>query len=253
MRRLPPYRADLPFTYAFGRFAALEALKHVPDSVRKVVVHRGLPQHALARLEAASTTAGVALERDDATVERLRRKPTVACLAVVEKSGQHLAPDRDHITLVRPSHFGNVGSAMRSLVAFGFTDVAFVVPDDAPPVPAQDPWSPHVIRASVGLRFALRCQTFRDPAAYAAAFPSRATFVFDADGDVALDDARFVSPFSLWFGPEWPGPRGERAFRPGVGAVVRVRIPQDRRVESLNLAVAISIAAYRARRSSATT
>jgi RNA methyltransferase, TrmH family len=253
MRRLSPYRADLPFTYAFGRFAALEALTHVPNSVRRLVVHRDLPHHALARLEAASAAVGVALERDDATVERLRRKATVTCLAVVDKTGQRLAPDRDHVALVRPSHFGNVGSAMRSLVAFGFADVAFVAPDVAEPVPALDPWSPNVIRASVGLRFALRCQTFADPATYAASFPSHATFVFDADGAVALDDARFVSPFTLWFGPEWPGTRGERAFLPGAGDVVRVRIPQDRRVESLNLAVAISIAAYRARRSSATT
>ena len=41
--RLPPYRAELPFTYAFGRFAVLEALTHRPDDVTAVLWHARLP------------------------------------------------------------------------------------------------------------------------------------------------------------------------------------------------------------------
>lgn len=253
MRRLPLYRADLPFTYAFGRFAVLEAITFLPRAVRRVVTHGDLPREQVERLERACSDAHVPCERDDATVERLRRKATVLSFAVVEKVDQRLKPERDHVALVRPSHFGNVGSAMRSLVAFGFEDLAFVAPEHAGAPPTLDPWSPHVIRASVGLRFALRCEAFPDPAAYASAFPSHAAYVFDAAGDVALDDATFASPFTLWFGPEWPGGRGEHAPPHAVPDATRVRIPQDRRVESLNLAVAVSIAAYRARRLTAKT
>src|SRR5690606_36259436 len=149
--RLPPYRAELPFTYAFGRFAVLEALTHRPDDVTAVLWHARLPDTERERLLAAAARAGVAARRDDATVARLRRKESVHCLAVVAKREERLAEAADHVALVRPSHPGNVGSAIRSLVAFGFGDLALVAP-------AVDAWGPYVVRASVGLRFAVRCQ-----------------------------------------------------------------------------------------------
>lgn len=268
--RLPLYRADLPFTYAYGRFAVLEALTHLPHAVRQVILHGDLPSDERVRIEAACAASGAGsgapCVRDDATVERLRRNATVRCLAVVEKVEQRLSPGADHVALAHPSHFGNVGSAIRSLLAFGITDLALVDPayaDDAPRSDVDgssapratraavvDPWSPHVVRASVGLRFALRCQTFASPDAYAERFPDRRAYVFDASAATPLDAVRFQRPFTLWFGPEWPGRAGERADGPRAGAVTHVRIPQDGRVESLNLAVAVSIAVYRARQRS---
>lgn len=262
--KLPAYRADLPFTYAFGRFAVTEALTRRPEDVLEVLWHSAMPQALAAELVALAESSGVAARQDDATVARLRRKATVHCLAQVRKQSEFLNPDRDHVVLLNPSHPGNAGTAIRSLVAFGFKDLALIDP-------GIDPWGAYVVRASVGLRFALRCQTFGSLAEYVAVHApvggasqqvagdpkaptgavSRSVYVFDAEGDRQLDDVEFRSPFALVFGPEWS--ESSVADAPDwaadiAGASLSVRIPQSNQVESLNLATSVSIAAYRARR-----
>lgn len=237
-RALEPYRQDLPYTYAFGHFAAMEALRHRPAQVTAVLVHRDLPERWRHELLAAAERAGARVLHDDATVARLRRNEQVRCLAVVGKVHDAIDGANDHVVLAAPSHAGNVGSALRSLAAFGFEDVALIAP-------RVDPWSPHVARASVGMRFAVRCAAFRTAEDYLASFPRHSVYAFDASGETELSHARFRSPFALWFGPEWPG-AGTTAAVP---AAATVRIASRPLVESLNLAVAVSLATYRASRS----
>ena len=268
---LPAYRAELDFTYAFGRFAVIEALTRRPEDVTLVLWHGAMPPAHQAALTEAAAAAGVPMQRDDATVGRLRRKGNVHCLAQVRKRPEVLAPGNDHVLLLAPSHPGNVGTAIRSLVAFGFEDLALVTPQ-------LDPWGTYVVRASVGLRFALRCQVFATLDAYLADHAqsgARQLYLLDAAGEQELDAVEFRSPFTLLFGPEWrdrtaeasPVPTGPEAAVPAAAGsmpdglanepeaggatlipTVTVRIPQINRVESLNLATSVSIAAYRARR-----
>lgn len=233
---LEPYREELPYTYAFGHFAALEALTHRPGAVAAVLAHHDLPPRWRDALVAAADRAGKEVVWHDATVARLRRHAQVTCLAQVVKSADLVAPCADHIALVAPSHAGNVGSALRSLAGFGFDDVVLVAP-------RVDVWGPHVIRASVGLRFALRCQVVESVEGYLSAFAGRHHYLFSADGDTELRDARFGRPATLWFGPEWAADDGRAGAPPGAQGV---RIGTHARVESLNLAVAVSLAAYHA-------
>ena len=234
---LEPYKAGLPYTYAFGHFTALEALKHRPADVRAVLVHGALEPHWRRELERSAERAGVPCERDDAGVARLRRHDQVRCLAVVSKALDAVLPERDHAVLVAAGQAGNVGSALRSLAAFGIDDVVMVAPK-------VDAWSPHVLRASVGMRFAMRCQALARPADYLAAHPNHRVYSFSASGDAELGSVEFRSPFALWFGPEWPGAGAPDEPPPGLS----VRIASRPLVESLNLAVAVSLAAYAAGR-----
>lgn len=236
---LAPYTAGAPHTYAFGHFAALAALAHRPAAVTAVVAHHDLPEGWRAALVAAAREAGLEVRWDDAAVRRLRRHEQVLCLAVVAKAEDVVAPDADHVVLVAPSHAGNVGSALRSLAAFGFDDVVLVAP-------RVDAWSPHVVRASVGMRFALRCQVVASTADYLGALRGTAPrrhYCLVASGATELRDATFARPASLWFGPEWGAGAAAHAVPP---EAARVRIDTHPRVESLNLAVAVSLAAYHA-------
>lgn len=264
--KLPPYRAELGYTYAFGRFAVAEAVTHRPADVRLVLWHSAMPGEDLARLREQVMSAGLTFERDDATVARLRRKATVHCLAQVSKRAEELDPSSDHVVLVNASHPGNVGTAIRSLVAFGFRDLALVTePRNAPVAerrsaaePAHepsgvDPWGAYVVRASVGLRFALRCQSFPSLASYLAQHGrGRQLYLLDADGERELPTVEFVGPFALVFGPEWQDASHTPSWTAGVKVPdesISVKIPIHRQVESLNLATSVSIAAYQARRS----
>lgn len=243
-RSLKPYSAGAPHTYAFGKFAALEALTRRPADVTLVLWHGAMPPGELEGLLGAAERASVRAERNDHVVARLRRKANVYCLAVVTKRQERLDPATDHVVLVGPSHPGNLGTAMRSLAAFGYADVALVSP-------RVDPWGAHVVRASVGLRFALACAEYGSLAAYAAAHPGRTLTLLDPRGEEPLDEVAFGRPHSLLFGPEWQEGGGGTLITdlpPAVAQRLRtVRIPQSGGVESLNLAVAISITAYRAR------
>lgn len=235
-RPLPYDRAD-PTTHAFGRFAVLAALEHRPRAVRLVLVHSELPVSWRTRLEEAAARSGTEFRQDDATVARLRRHGQVLCLALVGKEQDRVEARRTHVVLLGPSHAGNVGSALRSLVAFGLRDVVLIRPQ-------VDAWGPHVVRASVGMRFALRCEEFVSPEEYVAEHPDRRHYVFSAAADTELREVRFEEPASLWFGPEWVEGGIERVPLP---PATSVRIDMDPQVESLNLSTAVSLVAYIAR------
>lgn len=233
--QLQGYRRDLPYSYSVGYFATLELLRHRPERARRVLVHGRLAAGRRAELERACDAAGLPLEEDDALVERLRRKGDVRALGVFDKYEEALEPARDHLVLVRPSQVGNVGTVVRTMLAFGLRDLALIAPQ-------VDPWSPHVVRASIGARFGVACETLADFAAYRARYPHH-PYPFASTGARPLEEVDFRSPWALVFGPEWPGlePAVARQGTP-------VRIPQGDEVESLNLAVAAGIALYRATR-----
>ena len=129
---------------------------------------------------------------------------------------------------------GNAGTAMRSLLGFGIKDVAVVRP-------CVDVFDPHVLRASMGAFFKLRVRTFDTFDAYRAAYPDRALYPFMLDGAQPLDAvaAGAKPPFSLIFGNEQTGLPSSFSE---IGQ--SVFIPQSDEIDSLNLAVAVSIGAY---------
>lgn len=232
---LPRYRASLPYGWVLGDFPVRELLRHAPGAALEVRWHGALPSDRRRRLEAACADAVVPFRRDDAVIEAKRSKGTALALGCFAKRERSLASERDQLVLVAPSDPGNLGTMLRSALAFGLEDVAIV--GDA------DPWSPHVARASLGALFALRLARFPTLAAYRAALPSRDVWLLDGSAEVTVDDVRpDGGPVSLVAGPEWPGLGREAAVH---GRTVRIAI--DRRVESLNVAVAVGIALHRLR------
>lgn len=232
--RYPRYRQALEHSYAFGHFATRELLRVRPQWTREVVFHGRLAAERRRELEALCALHDLPWRRDDAALEGLAHRGDVGVMALFDKVPGHLDGGRDHLLLVRPRQFGNLGTVMRSMLAFGFLDLALVEP-------TVDPFSPHVVRASVGALFSLETVRFPDLDSYRRAF-GHALYPFAAGAERTLDAVRFRSPFALVFGPEWPGLPAEV-----LSAGTPVAIPQEAGVESLNLAVATSIALYCAR------
>ena len=230
---LPRYRRALPHAWVVGDFAVHELLRHAPEGALEVRWHGALDPDRLHRLAAACDAADVPLRRDDATLEHARSKANAHVLAVFEKRDAALAQDRDHLVLVAPRDPGNLGTILRTALAFGVEDVA-VVGDG-------DPWSPHVSRASLGAAFALRIARAPDLTTYRRSAPRHALWLLDGEGDATLEGlAHATPPRALVAGPEWPGLSAEDR---ALGRTVR--IDHDRRVESLNVAGAVGIALQR--------
>lgn len=239
--KLPPWMSNqyrnyhhrLPHTYAFGHFAAEAMLLARPHLARELLLHSQLADNWVARLHAAAEQHGVHVRVSDHAVERVRKNATVHAVLVLEKETDELS-DKTHVVLAGASHYGNVGTIIRTMVAFGFLDLALV---HSP----LDAWNPHVLRASVGLRGNVRVASFKTLHEYQEAYREHAyvqlhTHHAEPFTSVALPAA----PCAIVFGPEWPSNEAltaELAELPGL----RVRIEQSNAAESLNVATAAAI------------
>jgi len=222
-------------THAVGLWPALEALRHRPRIVRRVVCHPRLPASERAEVTAAATAVGVPVVEDAARVRGLRRHGAAWVVTELEPEDDVLRADLDHLVLVRPAQAGNVGAAMRAALGFGVRDVALI---DA----RVDPWSPHLLRASQGARFALRARAWPDWRGYRRAHAAHAVvaLVPPTAGEPLPLPALVPPPLAAWtFGPEGGGLPAE-----ALAGAVAATIPQDRALESHNLAVAVGVALY---------
>mgnify|MGYP002779716567 CR=1 FL=1 len=237
--QLRGYRRSLETSYALGDFAALELLRHRPAHARRLYLSASLKPERRDELGRLAAHHGVPCAQDDALIARFAHRGGVNALAVFAKYPMRLAPEADHLVLLEPQDPGNLGSILRTAAAFACPQVALV--GERP-----DPFNPHVVRASIGACFLVESEVFPDLASYRARFPRTLHPVLQA-GATPLPEARFARPSSLLFGSEWPGlPPAAARLGPSFG------IPQDERVESLNLAAAVAVALYERRRSSYT-
>ena len=234
-RQLKRYDKDLEYSYTFGVFPTLELLTHRPERVRQVVAHsKGARGEGLTLVAERCAALGVPYETNDRAVERLAHKGNVYVFGVFEKYAALPSKTENHVLLVNPSDNGNLGTIARTMLAFGFRDVALLEP-------ATDLFNPHVVRASMGATFALRFGYYSSLGAYREAF-THTLYPFMLDAPHRLGEVAFRPPYALTFGPEGAGLPPDYAAL-GEGVV----IPQSPLVESLNLGVAVGVALYEAR------
>lgn len=233
--RLKKYEREAPHAYSFGVFPTLELLRFQPARVREVLVNAsGERNEGIAKLRAACQSAQVLFTVDDKLVERLSPKENTYAIGVFEKYQPQLEADSDHVVLVSPSDMGNLGTTLRSLLGFGFRNLALVKP-------AADLFDPRVIRASMGALFQVNFTYFDSFESYRNTFRTHHLYPFMTDGAVQLGDVVFQSPFALVFGNE---SSGLPASFHDLGT--SVSIAHTPAIDSLNLSVAIAIGLYEA-------
>jgi TrmH family RNA methyltransferase len=230
--RLKRYKKDFDYSYAFGVFPALELLTHRPQDCIGVILHpRGDTNRGVAKIRAICEAIRIPFGVQEKTLARIGARENDYAAAIFEKTAPPLDPSANHIALVKPANPGNLGTIIRTALAFNFRDLAVIQP-------AADIFHPDVVRASMGALFQLRFEHFSDFGAYREAYP-RNFYPLMTDGETPLPKARFKTPFGLVFGPENAGL--PESFRT-VGTALR--IPQSDAVDSLNLAIAVGITLY---------
>jgi len=160
------------------------------------------------------------------------------CLAVARRpvvdTAAMLARPARLIVLEDPRHLGNTGAVIRVAAAAGLAGV-IVVGD-------SDPWHATVVRAAAGLHFAVDVVHVRDlPALDGLLYGSpRPVVALDPDG-TALTEADVPPDAVVVLGTERHGLSEGLRSR----AALRVAIPMQDGVSSLNLATAAAVLAYR--------
>ena len=235
MPKLEPYSRKLDYSYALGVFPALMLMEAQPQRALRLLLHPdGLKNEGVVKLREMCAAQGVREEMAERVLRRESKKDNCFAALVFEKFDSDLDPTACHAVLCQISDSGNLGTAMRSLLGFGIRDVALIRP-------CVDVFEPHALRASMGAFYKLRVHTYDSFADYRAAHPDRPLFPFMLDGAIPLNEAARGAkpPFSLVFGNAQAGLPPEFAQ---LGE--SVMIPQSSEIDSLNLAVAVSVGSY---------
>lgn len=235
MPKLEPYSRKLDYSYQLGVFPALMLLEARPECAQRLLLHpQGLENEGVVKLRAKCAELGVREEMAERVLRRESKKDNCFAGLVFKKYDCALDPARNHAVLCQISDAGNAGTAMRSLLGFGIRDVAVVKP-------CVDVFDPHVLRASMGAFFKLRVRVYETFEDYRAEHPERPLYPFMLDGARPLNAvaAEARPPFSLIFGNEQTG-LPARFAQLGQS----VLIPQSDEIDSLNLAVAVSVGTY---------
>ncbi len=216
-------------SYTLGAFPTMELVGRRPYDVVAVALHSRFRMTK----EAEEILSPVAdkVYVSDRDVERVAKKGNTFVVGAFRKRYAPFAAET-HVTLVRPSDAGNLGTIMRTMLGFGVRRLA-VVGESA------DVYDPRTVRASMGAIFALDISLFPSWEDYAAAHPEH-KYMFMLDGRSApLGTTPVVEPCAYVFGNEGAGLPPELA-----DCGTPVVIPHSRDIDSLNLPQAVAIGLY---------
>ncbi len=238
MEAVKPYKSKFSYSYALGAFPTYELLKFRPEWVLEVYVHSTYTDAE--KLKGLCDGAGVKLCVNDKAIARLSDKENVYVIGVYEKKLLPIDKDKNHLMLVNPGNMGNVGTIIRTALAFGIHDIAIISP-------GVDVHNPKVVRGSMGAIFHMNISYFEDFKSYSDLYCQGRdaderrcfSFMLTANERLTADKAPKSKLFTLIFGNEAAGLPAEYAKWS-----TPVLIPQSDEVDSLNLTVAAGIGMY---------
>jgi len=226
------YKKGKGDTYTLGVFPTIELLKHRPGQVKRVVVsdtiadNRGWPV-----IQELCADNHIPIDTHEATIQKLSPKGNCYAVGILKTYNDELQ-EGSHVVLVHPMDMGNLGTIMRTMLGFGYHDLAMIGP-------CCDKDDPKVLRASMGAVFSLRVKKYDSFEAYQAEWGHHAMYPFMLKGAVNLQSVTPESPHSLIFGNESSGLDDSYL---DVGQSVFIAHSHD--IDSLNLSESIGIALY---------
>ena len=125
MPRLEPYRKSLKYSYCLGVFPSLELLEARPEAAARLITHPdGARNEGVIKLARRCAELGVRVEEAPRVLEREAKKQNCYAALVFNKYECRLDPRANHVVLHNISDAGNLGTALRTLLGFGITNVA---------------------------------------------------------------------------------------------------------------------------------
>ncbi|MBW6441987.1 TrmH family RNA methyltransferase [Patescibacteria group bacterium] len=232
---LKKYNKKSDTSYSIGVFPTIELLENRGKEVVKVVISpKGYTNKGVEEIISFCRKNGVRVEESQKSVDFLSKSGNTYAIGVYKKYQASINQKNNHLVLVNPEDMGNLGTICRTMLAFGFKDLAIVKP-------AVDIFDPKVGRASMGSIFKINFQYFDSFDEYREKF-KRNTYTFMTDGgEISLTEASFEKPYSLVFGSESSGL--DPSFK-NFGKSIKIYQTDD--VDSLNLAISVGISLHEA-------
>jgi len=238
--KLSRYKREYNYSYAFGATLVLELIKTHPELITRVFLRPNLEKQGdkLTEIISSLRQNGINIIETTKAFNVLGAKENCLLIAEFNKPQNSIDCDKGtpHVVLVNPSDAGNLGTIMRSAVAFGHENIAIISP-------SVDPYDPKTIRASMGAIFHLNIASFSSIKEYQNSNLARQLYAFmlNSTAQTLSEVLPNNNHYSIVFGNEASGLPTNFCNETGAKAIY---IPQSPNVDSLNLSVAASIAMY---------
>lgn len=230
MPKLKKYQKKFSHSYAFGIYPTLDLLKNRKESVLKVLLQEGSVEgEGVKEIVEICKKEGIHYEVNDRLIEKLAIKENTYVVGIFKKYDLELEKEKNHIVLVEPRNMGNAGTIIRTMLGFGYRNLAIVEP-------AVDVFDPKVVRSTMGALFRINFEYFQTWEEYIEKYPSRNNYPFLLEGAKEIREIEFKEPISLVFGNEGKGLPDK--FK-DIGQSVYIEHGED--IDSLNLSIAAGI------------
>lgn len=230
--KLEKYNKESLYSYTLGAFPTFELVKNQPDKVECVLLHsKATKTEELEKLINLCKNFNIKVEVDDKSINKISVKENCFVVGVFKK--YYSKPNGNkQVVLCQPSDMGNMGTIMRTMLGFEYTDLVIVKP-------AVDYFNPKVIRASMGALFSLNVVEFESIDEYLKSNNYKKYF-FMLKGKNKL--GKFNCPtknYALVFGNEAHGLPDEL-----LTVDKSVKIEHSNKIDSLNLPISVGMALY---------
>lgn len=228
--KLLDYKKKFDYSYAIGVYPTLELMNYKPKEIIKILLATNSKENGGARKIADwAKRLQIPIEIEDRAINRLSGKENTYAIGVFRKYEADLDQAENHVVLDGIRDMGNLGTIVRTMLAFDLHDLAVIKP-------AADIFDPKVVRASMGAVFQINFSYFDTFEMYKKHY-NRNYYSFMTNGKASLDDVSFKAPYTLIFGSESEGL--PEIFQ---RQTTSVKIDFSKKVDSLNLAICVGIA-----------
>ncbi len=231
MEKIEKYSKENELSFCLGAYPTFELIKNKPECAKCVLIHSKADSQDIDKLIDLCKKNNIDVVYDDKTIARLSSKENCFVIGVFKKYACKLNGNKQ-IVLVNPSDMGNLGTIMRTIVGFGYTDLVIIKP-------AVDYFNPKVVRASMGAIFMLNVAAYESFDDYLVS-NNYAKFLFMLNGKSTLGS--FATPknnYALIFGNEAHG-IDNKYLSAGNSVVIK----HSNKIDSLNLPISVGMAVY---------
>lgn len=227
------YKKDSEVSYALGITLTIELLRKKLEHVTNVYVHSKIIKgEGFLIVEEICKNNNIPLIYNDKVFNILSKKENDFIIGEFIKYDCMVRDNSNHVVLVNPSNGGNLGTIMRSMVGFEFTDLVIITP-------AVDHYDPSTIRSSMGSIFNLNISLFSSFDEYKETYKNRVNYPLMLQASRNINSVDVAEPYSLIFGNEATG-LSESYLSEGESLIIN----HSNLIDSLNLPIAVSITLY---------
>ena len=184
------YQKDFDYSYCLGMSLTMEALLQKPDFVKEVILsEKAYKNSQLDHLLDLCEKHNIKIVYDDKTIDKLSIKENCYCIGAFDKF--YFKPEgRRHIVLYGFNDYGELGTVLRSSIAFDFHDIILVNSQ-------IDYFDPRCIRASMGSIFHTNISQYEDLNSYLEAHKDYEIYPFVSKSDRKLSTLELHDPYAI--------------------------------------------------------